>query len=172
MQSIGDFAETLINEQVGNIKQGKATLPTSQGNGLAPAGKDISNVVVPDSFMKEVLGEAFHPQDTPAVDEVPELVWDQPEEPQAPQALTEETAQQLVPLLEEVRDLLKEMGTTAGMMGVNLGGPGKDNESWEKMEKGYGYKKSKASNLQNLSGKKSKKAVLKASIRSKLKRNK
>jgi hypothetical protein len=172
MQSIGDFAENLINEQVGSIRSGKQLPPTSQSNGMTPAGKDISNVEVPDSFMKEVLGEAFHPQDTPAVEEIPELVWEQPEEPQTSQALTEETAQQLVPLLEEVRDLLKEMGTTAGMMGVNLGGPGKDNESWEKMEKGYGYKKSKASNLPNLSGKKSKKAVLKASIRSKLKRNK
>ena len=169
MQSIGDFAENLINEQIGGIKSGKQ-LPPSQSNGMTPAGKDISNVEVPDSFMKEVLGEAFHPQDTPAVEEIPELVWEEPAEPQAPQSLTEETAQQLVPLLEEVRDLLKEMGTTAGMMGVNLGGPGKDNESWEKMEKGYGYKKSKASNLPNLSGKKTKKQILKQSIRNKLKK--
>jgi len=163
MQSIGDFAENLINEQVGGIKSGKQ-LPPSQSNGMTPAGKDISNVEVPDSFMKEVLGEAFHPQDTPAVEEIPELVWEEPAEPQAPQSLTEETAQQLVPLLEEVRDLLKEMGTTAGMMGVSLGGPCKDDESWEKVEKGYGYKTPKSSGL------KTKKEVLKQSIRNKLKK--
>jgi hypothetical protein len=137
---------------------------------MTPAGKDISNVEVPDSFMKQILGEAHNPQDTPAVDEIPELVWEQPEEPQAPQSLTEETAQQLVPLLEEVRDLLKEMGTTAGMMGVNLAGPGNDENSYEKLEKGYGYIKAKPSKLPNLSGKKSKKAILKASIRNKLKK--
>ncbi len=171
MQSIGDFAEKLINEQVGGIKSGKQ-LPPSQSNGMTPAGKDISNVEVPDSFMKEVLGEAFHPQDTPAVEEIPELVWSGDEGKLASQALTEETAQQLVPLLEEVRDLLKEMGTTAGMMGVNMAGPQKDNESYEQIEKGYGYIKAKPSNLPNLSGKTSKKAVLKASIRSKLNKRK
>jgi hypothetical protein len=169
MHSIGDFAENLINEQLGSIKEGKE-LPPNQNSGLAPAGKDISNIEVPDSFMKEILGEAFHPQDTPTVEEIPEIVWDQPEQPQPAQALTEETAQQLVPLLEEVRDLLKEMGTTTGMLGVNLGGPGKDQKSYEKLERGYGYKTSTPSNLPNLQGKKSKKAILKASIRSKLRK--
>jgi hypothetical protein len=171
MQSIGDFAANLINEQVGDIKSGKA-LPPSLSNGLTPAAKDIRNVEVPDSFMKEVLGEAFHPQDTPAVDSIPELVWEEPEspqEPKAPESLTEETVQQLVPLLEEVRDLLKEMGTTAGSMGgVNLAGPGKDQESYEKMEKKYGYISSKPSKLPG----DSRKNILKQSIKSKLRKRK
>ena len=111
MDSIGDFAENLINEQLGGIKSGKQ-LPPSLGGGPTPAGKDIRDVVVPDSFMKQILGEDFHPQDTPATDKgIPELVWTEPEaveEPKAPESLTEETAQQLVPLLEEVRDLLKD----------------------------------------------------------------
>ena len=119
MNSIGDFAEKLINEQVGNIKQGKQ-LPPSQGSNLTPNGKDISNVTVPDSFMKQVLGESFHPQETPAVEAIPELVWEQPEESIAPETLTEETAQQLVPLLEEVKSLLKEM-TAAATMSGNIG---------------------------------------------------
>jgi hypothetical protein len=72
MQGIGDFAERLINEQVGNIKEGKELPPNAPSNGLAPAGKDISKVKVPDSFMKEVLGENFHPQDTPTTDSIPE----------------------------------------------------------------------------------------------------
>lgn len=169
MGSIGDFAENLINEQLGGIKSGKQ-LPPSLGGGRTPAGKDIRDVVVPDSFMKQVLGENFHPQDTPATDKgIPELVWTEPEaveEPKAPESLTEETAQQLVPLLLEVRDLLKEMGTTAGMMGVNLGGSTKDDESWEKMEKGYGYKSPKSSKLPG----DSRKNILKQSIRNKLKK--
>ena len=169
MGSIGDFAENLINEQLGGIKSGKQ-LPPSLGGGPTPAGKDIRDVVVPDSFMKQVLGENFHPQDTPATDKgIPELVWTEPEaveEPKAPESLTEETAQQLVPLLEEVRDLLKEMGTTAGMMGVNLAGPGKDQESYEKMEKKYGYISSKPSKLPG----DSRKSILKQSIRNKLKK--
>lgn len=169
MQNIGDFAEQLILNQVGNIKEGREVLPSNKENGLAPAGKDISNIEVPDSFMKEILGESFHPQDTPAVDSIPEIVWDEPEEAKAPQSLTEETAQQLVPLLEEVRDLLKEMGTTAGMMGVNLAGPKMDQESYAKMEKSYGYQATKKPNLPNNNTRKS---VLKNSIKSKLKRRK
>ena len=70
MQSIGDFAENLILNQVGSIKEGKELPPHAQGAGKAPAGRDISNVNVPDSFMKEVLGESFHPQDTPAAEAI------------------------------------------------------------------------------------------------------
>jgi len=169
MDSIGDFAENLILNQVENIAEGKELPPSAGGNGLAPAGRDISKVKVPDSFMTELLGEAYHPQDTPAVEKIPELVWTDPndqEEPQAPQALTEETAQHLVPLLEEVKGLLKEMSaamTSSGNIGVNMAGPQKGcGESWEKMEKGYGYINAKPA--------KTKKEVLKRAIRSKLKK--
>ena len=161
MHSIGDFAEQLISQKVGNIKEGKE-LPPSQTSDLPAAGKDISNIKVPDTFMKEVLGESYHPQDIPATNTVPELVWTEPEEPKTPGVLTEETAQQLLPLLGEVRDLLKEM-TTAGMMGVNLAGPQKDDTSWEKVEKKAGYLTAKA-------GAKTRKQVLKQSIRSKLRK--
>ena len=165
MQGIGDFAERLINEQVGNIKEGKELPPGTPQNGLAPAGKDISKVKVPDSFMKEVLGESFHPQDTPTTDSIPELVWSDSEEaeapPQEPEVLTEETIKQLVPLLEEVRDLLKEM-TSTGSIGVNMAGPQKDSNSWAKIEKKYGYLTAKPA--------KTRKQVLKQSIRNKLKR--
>jgi len=169
MDSIGDFAQNLILNQVEGIKEGKELPPSARDNGLTPAGRDISRVKVPDSFMTELLGEAYHPQDTPAVEEIPELVWEQPEEPKTPQALTEETAQQLVPLLEEVKNLLKEMSaamTSSGSIGVNMAGPQKDDESWAKMEKGYGYKSPKASTLPGDSRKK----VLKNAIRSKLKK--
>jgi hypothetical protein len=169
MQGIGDFAERLINEQVGNIKEGKELPPNAPSNGLAPAGKDISKVKVPDSFMKEVLGENFHPQDTPTTDSIPELVWSDSEEPEAPpqepQVLTEETIKHLVPLLEEVRDLLKEM-TSTGSIGVNMAGPQKDSESWAKMEKKYGYLTAKAPTLPG----NTRKQILKQSIRNKLRK--
>ena len=161
MNSIGDFAEQLILNQTQSIKEGKELPPQAKANGLAPAGRDISNVEVPDDFMRQVLGESFHPQDTPAAEAIPELVWSDAEPEQAPKSLTEETAQQLVPLLEEVRDLLKEM-STAGNMGVNMAGPQKDDGCIGKTEKKYGYISARPAN--------SKKDILKQSIKSKLKR--
>ena len=56
--------------------------------------------------------------------------------------------------------------TSSGSIGVNMAGPQKDDESWAKMEKGYGYKSPKASTLPGDSRKK----VLKNAIRSKLKK--
>ena len=161
MKSIGDFAEQLILNQTQNIREGKESSPQAKSNGLAPAGRDISKVDVPDSFMREVLGESFHPQDTPPVDAIPELVWSEAEPEQPAQSLTEETAQQLVPLLEEVRDLLREMSTT-GSIGVNLAGAQKDDGCISKAEKKSGYITAKPAA--------SRKDVLKQSIKSKLKR--
>lgn len=161
MNSIGDFAEQLILNQTQSIREGKELPPQAKANGMAPAGRDISNVEVPDDFMRQVLGESFHPQETPASEAIPELVWSDAEPEQAPKSLTEETAQQLVPLLEEVRDLLKEM-STAGNMGVNMAGPQKDDGCIGKTEKKYGYISARPAN--------SKKDILKQSIKSKLKR--
>ena len=111
MESISNFAESLVLNQVNSVQEGKELPPNAQPQqGLAPAGKDIRGIDVPDSFMQEILGEQYVPQDPPPADSMPELVWTDPnseEEPQAPQSLTEETAQQLVPLLEEVKSLLK-----------------------------------------------------------------
>tara|TARA_R100000951_G_scaffold116728_1_gene130182 strand:+ start:627 stop:1124 length:498 start_codon:yes stop_codon:yes gene_type:complete len=164
MNSIGDFAENLILNQTKNIKEGKEVPPQMKSSGLAPAGKDISNIEVPDTFMREVLGESFHAQDAPVAEAIPEVVWTEADPEKPVQSLTEETAQQLVPLLEEVRELLREMccGTTgSGSVGVNLGNPPKDT-SVEKIEKKYGYLSSKPAT--------SKKEILKRSIRNKLKR--
>lgn len=165
MNSIGDFAEQLILNQTKSIKEGKELPPQAKANGLAPAGRDISNVEVPDTFMREVLGESFHPQDTPAADSIPEIVWSDAEPEQPTQSLTEETAQQLVPLLEEVRDLLKEMSaaaTTTGQIGTNMAGSQKSDSCIGKEEKKYGYISARPA--------KSKKDILKQSIKSKLKR--
>ena len=148
MKSIGDFAENLILNQTQNIQEGKELPPNladAQAKSGAPAGRDISNVDVPDDFMKQVLGEGFHPQDTPPAESMPEIVWtdsDQEEEQKpTPQTLTEETAQQLVPLLEEVRDMLKEMmtvgTTTTGQVGPNVGPAPSDPMGKEERDNGY-----------------------------------
>jgi hypothetical protein len=159
-KSIGDFAESLILGQVKNIKEGKEPSPIQKENGLAPAGRDISKVKVPDSFMKQILGEQFTPQDAEPVDSIPELVWNKEEPKPEPVQLNEQTLSQLIPLLEEVRDLLTEM-TTCGSIGVNLAEP--KGEAFEKTEKRHGY-------MSPTNSKKSKKAVLKASIAARLKR--
>jgi hypothetical protein len=156
-KSIGDFAESLILEQVSNVKKGKELPPSHSGKALAPAGKDISKVSVPQSFMKEILGEQFTPQDAESAKGMPELVWAQDEPEQKPAVLTEETASQLIPLLEEVRDLLKEM-TTTGNIGTNFAGPSGD--AFKAIEKKYGYKLPKPA--------KDKKSILKASIKAKI----
>jgi len=177
MDNIGDFAEQLVLGEVSNVQNGKA-LPPSQRiqEGLAPAGKDIQRTQVPDSFMQEILGDKYVSK-APVIEEaeIPELVWTDPDghdpEPE-PQSLTEETAQQLVPLLEEVKGLLKEMTaavTGSGNIGISIAGPQKDSDSWESMEKRYGYKSTKKADLP---GDSTKKAVLKASIKNRLsKRN-
>ena len=165
MKSIGDFAEQLILNQTQSIKEGKELPPQAKSRGLAPAGRDISNVEVPDTFMREVLGESFHPQDTPPADSIPELVWSEAEPEKPAQSLTEETAQQLVPLLEEVRDLLKEMSaaaTTTGQIGVNLAGSQNSDSCIGKEEKKYGYISARPAT--------SKKKILQQSIRNRVRR--
>ncbi len=160
MNSIGDFAESLILGQVADIQQGKSLPPKleeAKATANAPA-KDISNVKVPDEMMREILGEGYEPEEQPPSDGFPELVWDDPyaEDPkQEPTVLTEETAKELVSLLEEVRGMvadLKEM-TTCGMLGVNMGGPVAD--PMRKAAKGY--------------RKPTRSSILKKSIRRKLK---
>lgn len=134
MNSIGDFAESLILGQVEDIKKGKSLPPKLEEakatSNEAPA-KDISNIEVPESMMKEILGESNDPSDQPPAEGFPELVWDDPyaQEPEPePQVITEETGRQLVSLLEEVKGLvtdLKEM-TSTGMLGATFGGPCED----------------------------------------------
>ena len=177
MNNIGDFAENLIFKELDNIQEGKELPPNTSvaTPKAAPASIDIRNTEVPDAMMAQILGEAFHPQDTPTVDSIPEIVWTDPAEeeaaPVAPSMISESTAQQLVPLLEEVKSLLLEMtaaATTSGQIGTNFAGGSTKEEDWKEIEKGYGYK------LPTLSSKKSKskKAILKQSLRDKVRRSK
>ena len=121
MKSIGDFAESLILGEVADVASGKASHPKASVSeqSLPPAGKDISKIKVPESFRKEILGESYIPVEEP--EEVVEEVVQEGE------MITEETAQEMVSLLKDVRNLLSEMmtmGTTsAGSIGVNLARP-------------------------------------------------
>ena len=166
INSIGDFAEKLILGQVEDIKNGKSLSPklqeakaSSQG---APA-KDVSQIEVPNEMMRQILGEGFHPQESPAVEAMPELVWTDPDpepEPEPePAIISEETAKELVYLVEEMRGMvadLKEMtGTGSGNIGTNFGGPCEDPMNG-RTPKSYRSPRNK------------KKAALKEAIKSKL----
>ena len=174
MESISKFAEALIDQELTSIQEGKSVAPstTTGSSPLAPAGKDIRSINVPDSFMQQVLGESFTPQNTPTVDTIPEIVWTDSETEDAlaiaqsrPEMLAESTAQELIPLLMEVRSLLQEM-TTAGMLGSNMAGAKTIDRSFEKIEASYGYKKPKKAKKSKLS----RKQILKRSIKSKIKK--
>lgn len=177
MNNIGDFAESLVFKELDRIQEGKVLPPnTSIATPRAqPASRDIRNTEVPDAMMSQILGEGFHPQDTPSVDSIPEIVWTDPEEeasaPVEPSMISESTAQQLVPLLEEVKRLLLEMTaatTSSGQIGTNFAGGCTKEEDWQEIEKGYGYK------FPTLSSKKSKskKDILKQSLKDKVRRSK
>lgn len=132
MKSIGDFAESLILGEVADVASGKASHPKASVSeqSLPPAGKDISKVKVPESFRKEILGESYQPVEEP--EEVVEEVVQEGE------MITEETAQEMVSLLKDVRNLLSEMmtmGTTsAGSIGVNLAEPTNPKKKKKKKE--------------------------------------
>lgn len=193
MDSIGDFAQNLILNQVENIKEGKELKPSLMQGVQKPADnvKDISDVQVPDDFHNQILAEGkwgsrtFYKQDTPPAKNFPEMSWIEPddveaelaaaeeeeeqyeeeyyEEQPASQQLTEETASQLIPLLEDVRDLLQEMSaamTTTGTIGVNLAGA---QAAPQKKKDSRGYITSKPA-------KQSKKDILRQSIRNRIRR--
>lgn len=144
MESIGDFAESLILGNVQGIKEGKE-LPPSQGGGKpSPGTPDIRNTKVPDSFMSQVLGEQYvsHQEEEEVIEEetVEEEVVEQPS------VITESQASEMIDLLREVKGLLKEM-TMTGNLGTNMSGPAKDSGSCSDEEKKKGYKPATAASI-------------------------
>ena len=181
MESISKFAEELIGQELNSIHEGKAVAPSTNTNTpkAAPAGKDIRNISVPDEFMQQILGESYHPQETISAEEMPEIVWTDSEEEaeevsknSTPEMLTESTAQNLIPLLEEVRNLLREMTaatTGSGNIGVNFAGPqASKGSSWAAIEKKYGYKKALKPTLSN--NRLKRKKALRQSIKRRIKK--
>jgi hypothetical protein len=132
MESIGSFAENLILNEIEEIKTGKTLPPTLRQAEVkaAPAGKDIRNIEVPTSFMEEVLGEEYSPPLKEEKSTVVEEVVEEPSTGAHPSLISEEKVDELISLLKDVKGMLSEM-TTTGMLGVNLGGPGKASKSTE-----------------------------------------
>ena len=164
MESIGDFAASLIQGDIEAIQEGKQPSPRRDRNTpeVSPAQKDISNVDVPEDFMKSLLGEEYNPNPWPS-EELAE--YEEPEvEPSSPitgeplpstSLLTESQGNQIIDLLLEVKELVKEMtGTFSGGLGVNLGGPAATNPKPKRSQR-----------------KKSRKDVLKESLRHKVGRH-
>jgi|6_EtaG_2_1085325.scaffolds.fasta_scaffold08625_6 hypothetical protein len=109
MQSIGDFAESLITSQVSDIKEGKA-LPVVDSNLAEPGQRDVSRIEVPDTFSSQILRESFEVKTkTPPVNKVP-----QESEPE----INYEPLLRLNSILSEAQDILENLGTTAGSIGI------------------------------------------------------
>ena len=135
MKSIGDFAASLIQGEVEAIKEGKELPPALRTKAPSPQVPDLRSVEVPDTFMKEVLGEQFVPDESKPelVEEVEEI---EEEVYEVPSIISEEQASEMISLLREVKGLLKEM-TMTGNLGVNLGAS-PDPAKREERKNGYG----------------------------------
>lgn len=139
MQSIGDFAESLVLGEVDNIKKGKQAPPVFTEAKASPSAPDIRNTKVPDSFMSEVLGEQYVPQEEEEEMIEEEILEeeDDVEYVEMPDLITESQASEMIDLLKDVRNLLQEM-TMTGNIGVNLGPPAKDTKcKAEETRRGY-----------------------------------
>ena len=164
MDSIGDFAASLIQGDIEAIREGKQPSPRRDRSTpeVSPAQKDISQVEVPEGFMKSLLGEEYNPNPWPS-EELAE--YEEPEaEPSSPltgeplptaSLLTESQGNEIIDLLLEVKGLIKEMtGTFSGALGSNFAGPEATNPKPRRNQR-----------------KKSRKDVLKESLRYKMGRN-
>jgi hypothetical protein len=143
VDSISSFAEKLILEEIENVKKGKAFPPSTKRNqpSMPSNVRDISEVEIPDSFMREVLGEEHVPfsgfdvvKEEEVSTELIEPTSDQSELP----LLTEDTAYELMSLLRDVKHLLVEMTaatTTTGQIGVNLAGSSQSKRKSKKLQR-------------------------------------
>jgi len=111
--SIGSYAEQLIMNEMTTPKKALSFV-----NKTPEVEKqlDISETVVPDEFMNQVLGKKSIPKKQ--VKQEKKVIVENVEPKQT--LLTEEKADVLINLLEEVKTLLEMTGT--GCCGCNMGG--------------------------------------------------
>jgi hypothetical protein len=108
--TIGNFAEGLINSELGKSQEDTSYIPEATSTQQSsPNVPDLRNVQVPSNFMKEILGESTEQRSE---------VLERP--------INEEGAvlfEKLHSLIKELDSVLSEM-TMTGHLGVNQSGPG------------------------------------------------
>jgi hypothetical protein len=116
--SIGDFAESLISEEVESKGEKKAFSAPSQG---APNERDVSDVAVPDDYRQQLVASFLGEEVSP---EVPteNMFGNPPEEQETQDTEIDQTelVGKLQNLIHELKDVLTEM-TTTGMVGGHMG---------------------------------------------------
>ena len=119
--NIGDFAESLINSEVGDIKSGKKGFsPTVDKTWREPGQPDITSIDVPTSFSSKVISESFNIETaTPIIEEASPIM----EEASIPDPEQDTRIELLAEIVAEAQHILESLGTTVGMIGAApLGG--------------------------------------------------
>jgi hypothetical protein len=114
MDTIGSFAESLILQDIKEVKEGKALPPALRSASPEPDSKDIRSVEVPDSFMQEVLGEEYTPS-LPLINEEKEEVEDPT--PPSPSKTMDQLVEEFAGVVSQAQNILNEM-TAVGSLGV------------------------------------------------------
>jgi hypothetical protein len=117
-ESVGSFAENVINNDFQLMKEGNSASPSPNvPPQLAESQRDIRSVKVPDSFVKLALGESY--ENVEDIKEESKATFSaNPSE--SPQVLLDKLSE----LIAEARKVIEEM-TTVGSIGVNMAGPEK-----------------------------------------------
>jgi hypothetical protein len=126
--NIGDFAESLINAEVGDIKSGKRQVSHTVDNTWKdPSQPDITSVAVPEAFSAKVLSESFNiaPKEPLVEQETPQ------KDPQ------DNRLERLSQIMSEAQQILESLSTTVGMLGAGpmLGGQKKKKDYRNSLEK-------------------------------------
>ena len=139
--SIGNFAESLISEEIETKGKGKAFSAPNVG---VPNEKDISDVKISDSYRQQLvesyLGEGKNPE-IPTENIFGNVNEEEPYDTEVDQG---ELVNKLQDLIHELKGVLTEM-TSTGMIGGHMGGtakktkhdcdlvhPGRSHASWAK----------------------------------------
>ena len=141
--SIGDFAESLISEEIETKGRNSAFSVANQG---VSDEKDISDVTISDKYRQQLvesyLGKGENPE-IPTENLFGNVVEEEPHDTEVDQ---EELVDKLQNLIHELKGVLTEM-TSTGMIGGHVGGldkkghvcdlahPGKSHASWKKRRK-------------------------------------
>jgi hypothetical protein len=117
--TMGEYAEKLMNSGLVS-SESKPQKPIQTKQEPVFEQKDISNIQVPNAFIKQVLGKEY--KAPKQIKQSKQIKVQEETQVQSIQLLNEEKIDELLSLLRDVKNLLSEM-TTVGSLGVNLAGP-------------------------------------------------